>query len=152
MSKILLLEFSGTTYAHYFNLESIDKGLLAGRKYVLVSACFLPALSLVYAQIASAVSVVFMVTGMTALCVGEIYNAKPEKEQRDRVIVNLTHKVIAYCFPLGSGIALTAQLSGSVSIIAALVAGMGVSILLGVMMYDPIGRDWNNDNLNIGKK
>jgi mannitol-specific phosphotransferase system IIBC component len=95
------------------------------------------------AEVAFVAHVAFVAIGITALCVSQVYIAKVDKEERDRVIVNLTHKIIAYCFPIISGIALTTELVGSVSTIAAIVCGVAASMLLGAMMYEPIGRDWN---------
>lgn len=86
---------------------------------------------------------------MTSVYVSEICIIKDIKSNTDRTAINLCHKITGYCFPIISGSALTVELIGTTSTIIAAIAGIGASVLMSLIVYEPIGREWNMTNENI---
>jgi hypothetical protein len=142
MSNPLLPALSGAMSAHYYNLKTIDNGLLAGRKVIFLSACLMPIVSCVSSQAATVLSIAFMSIGLISLIVGDVFSKKENINKTDRVIVNLCHKVLAYCFPLVSGVALSNELISIHHPIIAVISGISCAIILSAIMYEPIQRKW----------
>ncbi len=135
-----LTELSGITFAHFYSLlpskEETNSVLFKGRKYVVLIAASLPAISILIPTTITILNNVFLVTGLVCVVASSVFESTENVHAKV-----LCTRVIAYCFALVPGSALCIDLLDLTSRVVALGAGTLVAVGFSTFMKQVIEKE-----------